>query len=485
MNYLNKTKAHLIAELNKMHHQLNIQKKLINDDSDIQKRSKEVIKLRAIFEKSPEAIVLMEKSGDIADVNGRVFDWLGYEPKDIIGKNFKDLPFLPFKSKIKIAKNLLKRISGKIIPPYELEFTTKSGETRIGLISVSPIKNDNDKIVQVLVIISDISERKKAEKLIQKQQNQLKTIFSVTPDLLILLDHKFVYRAVNPAYCQFMNTREEEVIGKTHFDIFPREVAEIYNKSDMEVMKSGKLQIEERQAFGVEGNDRWVQVIKAPILSTSGTSTGILTSIRDITERKQVEQALRDSQERFRGLAHATFEAVFITEKGTCIDANQIASEMFGYEYDEITGMFGTEFLVPEFREVVENNMLSGYEEPYDSIAQRKDGTTFFCEIRGKMTKYKGRNVRITVIRNIDEQVRAKKELIESEMKYKTLYSTSRNAIMMLTPEEGFFAGNNATVEIFSCKDEQEFISQQPASLSPEYQPDGSLSSVKSQQMMS
>ncbi|MCD4696151.1 MAG: PAS domain S-box protein [Bacteroidales bacterium] len=468
-----------------MQHQPNIPKKKESNDPDLQKQSKGVKKLSAIFENSAEVIILLEKNGDIAYVNGRIFDWLGYKPVEIIGENFKDSPFLPIKSKIKIAENLLKRLSGKVIPPYEVEFIGKTGETRIGLISASPIKNENDEIIQIFVIFSDITEQKKAEKVLQKQQDQLKTIFLVTPDLLILLDQKFVYRAVNPAYCQFMNKREEEVIGKTHFDIFPREVAEIYERSDIEVMKSGKLQIEERQAFSVEGNDRWVQVTKAPILDTTGTPTGILTSIRDITKRKQVEQALMDSQEHYRGLAHATFEAVFFSEKGTCFDANQIASEMFGYGYDEITGMFGTEFLVPEFREVVEKNMLSGYEEPYEAVAQRKDGTTFYCEIRGKMTKHKGRDVRITVIRDIDEQVRAKKELTESEMKYKTLYNTSRDAIMMLTPEEGFFAGNNATVEIFNCKDEQEFISQQPASLSPEYQPDGSLSSVKSQQMMS
>ncbi|OQX81256.1 MAG: hypothetical protein B6D61_00980 [Bacteroidetes bacterium 4484_249] len=484
MKYQNKTKTQLIAELNKLQHQLNIQEKLINNGQDKHKQSKEVIKLRAIFENSAEVIVLFEKNGDIADMNGRVFDWLGYRPADIIGKNFKDLPFIPFKSKTKIAKNLFKRASGDVIPPYEVEFINKSGEIRIGLISASPIKNKNGNIIQIFVIISNITKQKKAENVLQKQQDQFKTIFSVSPDLLILLDQNFVYRAVNPAYCKFMNKLEEEVIGKTHFDIFPREIADIYQQSDIEVLKSGKLQIEERQAFGIEENNKWVQVIKAPVLNAKGTPTGILTSIRDISKRKQAEQELIDSQERYRGLANATFEAVFFSEKGICIDANQIASDMFGYEHDEISGMYGTEFLVPDLREVVEKNMLSGYEEPYKSIAQRKDGSTFFCEIRGKMTKYKGRKIRITVIRDIDEQVKTQNELTVSEMKFKTLYNTSRDAIMMLTPEKGFFAGNKATVELFGCKDEQEFIAQKPASLSPDKQPDGSLSSVKARQMM-
>jgi PAS domain S-box-containing protein len=83
-----------------------------------------------------------------------------------------------------------------------------------------------------------------------------------------------------------------------------------------------------------------------------------------------------------------------------------------------------------------------------------------------------------------EEKFLVEEELRESELKYKTLYQSSRDAIMMLTPEEGFFSGNPATVEIFACKDEKEFTSHNPADLSPEYQPDGKLSAVKAKDMM-
>lgn len=481
MEFQNKTKIQLIEELNKIRSQLNIQEKLKKTNN----QPTEENRLRAIFENSPEAIVLLGKNGDVIDLNARVFDWLGYKPKEIIGKNFKDLPFLTFKSKAKIAKNLLLRLAGKSIPPYELEFLEKSGNTRIGLISVATIKNENNKTVQILAIISDVTKQKKDESILLRQQAQLKTIFSATSDLLILLDQNLIYQAVNPEYCRYMGKTEAEVIGKTHFDLFPKEEARIYEKSDLAVMKSGKLQIEERKAVGVEGNENWVQVVKAPIVNTSGKTTGVLTSIRDLTKRKQSEMALQDSQERYRGLADATFEAVFVSENGICIDVNQTASDMFGYECHEIIGMFGTEFIAPDRRKNVEQNMLSGYEEPYESVALRKDGSTFICEIRGKMTKYVGKNVRITVIRDIDEQVKSNNKLLESEMKFKTLYSASRDAIMMLTPEDGFFAGNDASIKLYGCKDEKEFIAQEPASLSPMYQSDKSLSSEKSEEIMS
>jgi len=480
----NKTKIQLIEELNQLRDLLYEKVEQPDRNSNLNNHSLEVLRLRAIIDNSPEAIVLLEKSGTIIDFNSRVQNWLDYHPKEIIGKNFNDLPFLPLGSKTKIIKNLTLRISGQSVPPYEVTFTDRSGKIKTGLISVSTIKNEKNKTEQILVIISDISEQKKVEKTLLKQQAQLKTIFSATADLIILLDDNLVYQAVNPAYCQFTNKKEKDVIGKTHFDFFPEEEAKIYEQSDLVVLKSGQQQIEERKAYGINGEDKWVQVVKAPIHSESGEITGVLTSIRDITKRKLTEIAIQESQERYRSLADATFEAVFVSEKGICIDVNQTASDMFGYKCNELIGCFGTKFIAPKHRKTVENNMLTGYEKPYESEALRKDGSTFFCEIRGKMIKHKGKDLRITVIRDIDEQVKAKNKLVESEMKFKTLYSSSQDAIMMLSPEDGFFAGNEASIKLFGCKDEKEFIDQEPASLSPLNQPDNSLSSEKAKKMM-
>jgi PAS domain S-box-containing protein len=88
------------------------------------------------------------------------------------------------------------------------------------------------------------------------------------------------------------------------------------------------------------------------------------------------------------------------------------------------------------------------------------------------------------MVENITEWGQLKQVLKDSEKKYRTIYESSRDAIMIATPEEGFLAGNPATVKMFGWANEQEFISQSPASVSPEYQPDGALSSIKAQQMM-
>jgi PAS domain S-box-containing protein len=91
----------------------------------------------------------------------------------------------------------------------------------------------------------------------------------------------------------------------------------------------------------------------------------------------------------------------------------------------------------------------------------------------------------ITQRKRIEEELRtAHERLRASETKYRTLYRTSRDAIMTLTPEAGFLSGNPATIELFGCRDEREFTSTGPGDLSPECQPDGTPSSVKAQRMM-
>lgn len=106
---------------------------------------------------------------------------------------------------------------------------------------------------------------------------------------------------------------------------------------------------------------------------------------------------------------------------------------------------------------------------------------------RDAETMYLAKQLKETT-RRLEQESADRKEaestLLASQTKYRTLYELSSDAIMLLAPEEGFLSGNAATVALYGCKDEEEFTSQSPASLSPEYQPDGRLSTEKSQEMM-
>ena len=140
------------------------------------------------------------------------------------------------------------------------------------------------------------------------------------------------------------------------------------------------------------------------------------------SERKRVDEALKESEERLKALSEASFEAIFFSEKGICLDQNQAAERIFGYTRAEAVGRHGTEWIVPEDREQVKNKMLSGYGEPYEGTALRKNGTTFPCEIQGRRINYQGRSIRITALRDITERKRAENQLLKSEERYRRIF---------------------------------------------------------------
>ncbi|WP_136806975.1 PAS domain S-box protein [Desulfosediminicola flagellatus] len=135
--------------------------------------------------------------------------------------------------------------------------------------------------------------------------------------------------------------------------------------------------------------------------------------VQDITDRKRMEQVLRDSEERFRTLHNASFGGIVIHEKGTILDCNQGLSDITGYTFDELIGTNGLRLIAPESLEEVTRKMLSEAEEPYEVQGIRKDGTTYPLYLQSKLIPYKGRTVRVGEFRDISDLKNAEQEKTE------------------------------------------------------------------------
>ena len=122
-------------------------------------------------------------------------------------------------------------------------------------------------------------------------------------------------------------------------------------------------------------------------------------------------EALRESEAQLKAQFNTSFESIFLSEKGVCLDQNETAERMFGYTVAEAVGRPGTEWIVPDDRARVKDNILSGYEKAYEVVALRKDGTTFSAEIQALPLKYKGRAIRMTALRDITERKRTEERM--------------------------------------------------------------------------
>jgi PAS domain S-box-containing protein len=122
--------------------------------------------------------------------------------------------------------------------------------------------------------------------------------------------------------------------------------------------------------------------------------------------RIRAEKELRESDQRFRQLSEAAFEAIILHDQGTILEVNQSLCRMYGYERAEVIGKSVLDLALPEFRELLRQIVQSGGTDPYESPALRKDGTVFNAEVAGKPINYQGRVVRVAAIRDITEKKR-------------------------------------------------------------------------------
>jgi diguanylate cyclase (GGDEF)-like protein/PAS domain S-box-containing protein len=184
--------------------------------------------------------------------------------------------------------------------------------------------------------------------------------------------------------------------------------------------------------------------------------------------------AMEENREKYRALSEAAFEAIFISEKGRCLEQNQRAEHMFGYSAEEATGRMGTDWIHPDDRDRVMANIMAGHEQPYEVTALRKDGSTFPAIIRGKMMNYNGRSVRVTSMSDITERKQAEQALLESEAYNKVLFAGSRIAMGVIDPQTlRFLDCNQAMVDIHHLPDRHTVLALKSLDVSPHEQYDG------------
>ena len=217
-------------------------------------------------------------------------------------------------------------------------------------------------------------------------------------------------------------------------------------QKEVELRESGKKEKSSYQFKGLRKDGSTIDIEALGVLIEYQGEAAVQGILIDITERVRAE-------ERFKGLSEASFEAIFLSEKGTCLEQNLAAEKLFGYSLEEAAGMSATDVFVLEDRNRVIANLLSGYEAPYRATALRRDGTTFPAEVNGRMMRYEGRAVRVTSIRDISAQIKAEENLIESEKRYKNLFENMPIGVYRTTPEGKILDANTAFVKMFGPPD--------------------------------
>ncbi|MBL8058718.1 MAG: PAS domain S-box protein, partial [Anaerolineales bacterium] len=138
----------------------------------------------------------------------------------------------------------------------------------------------------------------------------------------------------------------------------------------------------------------------------------------DVSERRRAEQALRESEQRFRTLAEAAFEGIALSQNGLFVDLNDQLAQMLGYRREELLGQPLIKCVAPEYRAQVAAAISEGYQAPYEHLALRRDGQTLPVESQARLTEIGGQVLRVSLIRDITERKRQENALRESEARF-------------------------------------------------------------------
>jgi PAS domain S-box-containing protein len=346
--------------------------------------------------------------------------------------------------------------------------------------------------------LTEAAERRQAEEQAKLSQIYISYLTKYANDLIILLDDNFRFLETNERVADFYGYTREELLGMHATQLRAAETRALFDEQTRLAGLTDRVVYEtvhrrkDGTRFPVEISLRAVDIDGKRFYHAV---------IRDITERKQAEDKLRRSEEkyelerRYHAILDQTFEHIsLLTPDGTVIESNRSVLNVLGARESDLAGKpFWEMPCWTDSKEMQDRARDAVYAAARGEVARFEamgppaPGQDVCCvdwSIK-PVTDERGEVFLLVAEgRDVTEKAQAAEKLRMSEYRYRTLYESSHDAIMILTPEQGFVAGNPATLAMFECKDEREFAGLSPADLSPEYQLDGALSSVKAQEMM-
>jgi two-component system cell cycle sensor histidine kinase/response regulator CckA len=418
---------------------------------DITERKRAEERFSKAFNASPEPITISTLSdGTYVDVNESFLRITGYERDEIVGRSTLDMKFW---LEPKARTRLLEALEQGPVRDFEMRFITKSGEIRSGQLSADVIEVGGQRCL--LAVTKDITERKQAEAALIEERHLLSTLMDNLPDWIYFKDRHSRFIRANKALSRaFGLTDPAQAVGKTDFDFFTEEHARPAYTDEQEIIRTGQpmLAKEEKETWP-DGHETWVSTTKMPLRDASGNIIGTFGVSRDVTERRCAEEALRDSEEKYRLLFSQAPDAIHIVDLETheLLDANEAASKLHGYAHDEFLRLKAEDISAePERTAVVLQEAQTGFVHVPMRWHHKKDGTVFPVEITGGPFLWKGRRVICVFIRDITERKRAERELHESEERYRGLVEAAPDVIYTLSAEDGSITSLNPAFERFT-----------------------------------
>ncbi len=356
---------------------------------------------RALFEKSADGLALVI-DGKIELVNPRMQEITGFTQEELFGRTPQEL--VATEEREQVGTRVRELSGGGPERPAQYRIRHKNGD----LVPVEVISRGIEYHGRkaILSTLRDVSERVRAEEALSESEEKWRSLAENAPDFIIMVNREGAIQFINRTVLGFSR---DDVIGTNVLDYVDPEHRKATRSSLEQVFKSGEPSSQEVRLVE-EMDSVWYRSRIGPVRHDGQVVAATIVAA-DITDRKQMEEALRESEERLRSLSEVSFEGIAIHEDGRIIDANNAFAELAGYDRSDVIGMHALDFAAPEYHETVMENIRAEGEEPYEVMALRQDGTQFPVELRGRSVPMGGRTVRVVAIRDLTRLKEAEAKL--------------------------------------------------------------------------
>jgi PAS domain S-box-containing protein/putative nucleotidyltransferase with HDIG domain len=395
-------------------------------------------RFRSLYENATIGIYRTTPDGQILLANPALVQMLGYSSfEELTQRNLEEHGY-----EAGYERNIFKQQieNGGIVRGLESAWRRKDGETIFVRESARAVQDGDGKTIYYEGTVEDITERKRAEEAILERERQMKALVTSLDDIVFEFDEQGTYLNVWAADESLLAQPKAQLLGKRIEEVLGDENGRPLAEALKQVLASGQSESIE-YPLQVIGGQRWFLARISPIIASNEAHQTASMLIRDITERKQAEEALRESEIRFRSLIeNSSDEVSIVSAAGELMYESPSANPTLGYQPGEFLGQNLLQLIHPDDLERVQAHLAQLTQDPNlhprDQFRLRhQNGDWHWVEAVGTNLLSEPSVGGIVInYHDITESKQADTALRESEQRFRWLFATSPDAILLIDP---------------------------------------------------
>ena len=425
-------------------------------------------RFRHIFEQSVDALFVHDDKGKIVDCNAEACRSLGYDRAELLELSVKDFATNLVNDEGRaeddtLWQRLIADESGALTGAHRGEHHRKDGSTFPVEVRIGSVDYGGRRLI--FASARDITEQKRIEGALRESEERFRSAFenAYTGVALVSLDNR--YLRANRVFCEMLGYSEEELLSKKSFEITHAEDLENSRQRSARLLSGEAEAVSlEKRYVRKDGQTVWATSDVSLVRDAEGAPSHYVTHCQDITERKRVEKALRESEERFRTLVRYGSDVISILEfDGTIRYESPATERVLGYRPEEMVGNSAFDYIHSDDYDRLLLTFLEGVasDKPMASAELRfrhADGSWRDMESVG-VNLLNDPNVEGIIVnsRDITERKRAEEDLRKSEERFRTIFEKSAIGISIADPDRRFLETNAAYQRITGYSGEELF----------------------------